>query len=104
MAFVMHDMELSDDDKLDAVMPIAMPDKPDYPFGLRITLCDPELEKLGVDESEATVGGIIHGHFLGRITSVSRNDGPHDKNTRIEIQIESLAVEDEDSENQQEDD
>lgn len=102
MPFVMHDMELSDDDKLDAVMPIAMPDKPDYPCGLRITLCDPELEKLGVDESEAVIDGMIHGHFLGRITSVSREAGPDSKRTRVEIQIESLALESEDEENEDE--
>lgn len=100
--FVMQSMEMSDDEKLDTAMPIPMPSKPDYPYGLRITLCDAELEKLGVDEAEAVVGGIIHGHFLGRITSVSRNENGDDKTCRIEVQIEDLAVESEDEENEDE--
>ena len=102
VVFVMKSMEMSDDEKLDTIQPIAMPSKPDYPYGLRITLCDAELEKLGVDESEAEVGGVIHGHFLGRITSVSRNENGDDKTCRIEVQIEDLAVESEDEENEDE--
>lgn len=96
---VMQSMELDDEDKLDAVMPIAMPDKPDFPYGLRISLCEKEFEKLGLDPADATVGGICHGHFLARVTSVSASEGSDGKCCRIELQIEDLAIESEDDEN-----
>lgn len=96
----MVDMELDDESKEDAIQPYAMPDKPDYPYGLRICLTHEELEKLNLDASDAFVGGMIHGHFMGRITSVSANDGENGSTCRIEIQIEALAVESEDAENE----
>ena len=55
----MVDMELSDEEKFDAVMPIAMPNKPDYPYGLRLCLTGKELEKLGIDPADLAVGGMI---------------------------------------------
>ncbi len=94
----MVDMELDDEDKLDAAMPIPMPAKPDYPFGLRICLTEKELEKLDLDHSEAFVGGTIHGKFMGRITSVSEDAREGGSSCRIEIQIERLAIESEDDE------
>lgn len=100
MAHIMKSMELDDEEKIDAVMPMVMPDKPDYPYGLRICLTDKEMEKLGVDSAEACVGGVVHGHFLARVTSVSSNqvDGGGD-NTRVELQITDMAIEGEDAEN-----
>lgn len=102
---VMQSMELDDESKLDAAQPIAMDSRPDYPYGLRICLTHEELKKLDLDPADAFVGGMIHGHFMGRITSASANDyegsGP---SCRIEIQIESLAIESEDAENEEADD
>ena len=97
----MVDMELSDDESLDTVMPIPG-DRPQYPYGLRICLTHQEFDKLGLDWRDAFVGGIVHGHFMGRITSVTASD--HENNddgptARVEIQIESLLLESEDSEN-----
>ena len=97
---MMQSMELSDDEKLDAIQPIAMPSKPDFPYGLRITLTEAELEKLGLDESEAEVGAMFHGHFMARVTSVSRNDDGDKKCCRVEAQIEDLGIESEDQENE----
>lgn len=94
----MRSMELDDDSKLDAVMPIAMSKKPDFPFGLRICLTEAEFEKLGLDPSEAEVGGICHLHGLARITSVSTNESDGGQSCRVEMQIENLAIEDEDAE------
>ena len=37
-------MELDDEDKLDAIMPIPMDNKPDFPYGLRICLTEKEPE------------------------------------------------------------
>lgn len=96
---MMKSMELGDEDKLDTLMPIAMPDKPDYPYGLRICLTEKEFEKLGLDHADAEVGGMCHGHFMARITSVSASEGDGGKTCRVEMQIEDLAIESEDEEN-----
>lgn len=85
-------MEMDDEDKMDAQMPILMPDKPDFPYGLCISLTSPELEKLGIDVTEATVGGMFHLEGLARITSISMNDGPDGQCCRLEAQIEDMAV------------
>lgn len=94
---VLKSMELSDDEKLDSVMPIPT-DRPDFPYGLRLCLCGEELEKLELDPAYAVVGGMIHGHFMARITSVSISDGEMSSGCRLELQIESLAIESEDEE------
>lgn len=96
----MTSMELDDEDKMDAVMPIAMPVGPDYPFGLRICLTEKEFTKLGLDPSEACVGGMVHGHFMARITSVSADDTTNGSSCRCEMQIEDLNIESEDAENE----
>ena len=94
----MTSMEMDDDEKLDAFCPIPMPMRPDYPFGLRITLTDKELEKLKIDHADAFVGGTFHGHFMARVTSVSADEGSDGKHCRLEAQIEDLAIESEDEE------
>jgi hypothetical protein len=91
---VMQSMELDDEEKLDAVYP--MPIKPDYPCGLRGCLTKSELDKLELEPEFAVVGGIIHMHALARITNV--NHGEND--CRVEFQIEDLAIESEDEENE----
>ena len=97
---MMQSMELSDEEKLDSIMPIAMPNKPDYPYGLRICLTEKEMAKLDLDETDPQVGGIFHGHFMARVTSVSLTDGAEGKCCRVEAQIEELAIESEDMENE----
>lgn len=97
----MKDMELDDEDKLDAELPIPT-DKPDYPYGLRICLTEKEFAKLDLDASCAEIGGMVHGHFMGRVTSVSMNDHESGQSCRVEIQIEALAIESEDDENKTE--
>lgn len=95
----MVSMELTDDEKLDAVTPIAMPDKPEFPYGMRICLTEAEFEKLKIDPAEAFVGGTFHLFGMARITNVSESDGPNGKTCRVECQIEDLAIESEDLEN-----
>lgn len=98
---VMSDMEMDDEDQLDAVMPIAMPEKARYPYGLRICLTEKEFEKLGLDPRDATVGGICHGHFLARVTDVHANESDSGSSCRVELQIEDLAIESEDEEDEE---
>lgn len=100
---MMKDMELEDEEVLDCPAP-ADCERAKYPYGLRISLTEKELEKLDIDPDEAFVGGICHLHALAKITSVSKNetqdaDGDPHENCRIELQICAMAVESEDEEN-----
>ena len=103
----MTDMELDDEDQMDACVPVDCP-KPKYPYGLRICLTESEMQKLGIEASDAFVGGIVHLHALAKITSVSCNEmetgtGESVENSRIELQICAMAVESEDEENREAD-
>ena len=96
------DMGLSDEEKLDAVMPIPAT-SPEYPYGLRICLCGPELDKLesegGLDDEMPDVGDYIDIRAFARVTSVSDSGNG---NRRIELQIERLALENENDEDMDE--
>jgi len=87
-------MEYDDEDKHDslATAPMPMPEQPDYPYGLRITLSEKELAKLELDPDEAESGASFTGVFRARITSVSKEERDGKKTCRIEAQIEKLAV------------
>jgi len=79
--------------------------RPRYPYGLRISLTQDELEKMKLDTADAFVGGICHLHALGKITSISNNEvenqeGEAKQDCRIEIQIVALSIESEDEENE----
>lgn len=87
------DMELDDEDKLDAVTPIPTA-RPDYPYGLRICLTDKELAKLGLSD-DCEVGDMIDMRCFGTVTSFSKNDSGEGSSCRVEIQIEKMAVENE---------
>lgn len=96
----MVDMELDDESKMDLASP-TIQDRPDYPWGLRISLTHTELEKLGLDIPEVEqVGGMVHGHFMARVTSISSNSGESGQCCRVELQIVALSVESEDLENE----
>ena len=103
MAYMRHmkSMELDDEEKLEHVAPISI-DRPDYPCGLKIFLTEKEFEKLGLDHTVAEVGGTVHGHFMGRITSVNQEERDGNQCCRVEIQIEDLEIESEDEENEEE--
>lgn len=98
----MVSMEMTDDEVADMNTPIAIPmkDRATYPYGLRISLTDKEFERMGIDSSDVQVGGTLHMHAMGTITSVSRNDFEGKQSERVEIQIEKLDIECEDSENE----
>jgi hypothetical protein len=96
--YQLADLSLSDDEKLDMATPIAMPDRPEYSYGTRICLTESELTKLGIDPSEATVGGYFMLHALCCVTSVSKNETEAGDCYRVEAQIEQAAVDGDDSE------
>ena len=83
-------------------MPCPSPaDAPRYPYGLCISLCEDELEKLGVDEGELEVGDIIHLHAFALVTSASESATMGgDKHCRVELQITHMSLESEDEENE----
>ena len=88
------DMELDDEDQLDMPMPIPM-DRPRYPCGLRICLGDAELKKLGLD-ADCNVGDMIDLRAFASVTCVHSEDG----SSRVELQIEKIALENEMTENE----
>ena len=91
---VLRSMELDDERKLDAVHPIPMDSRPDYPYGLRICLTKAEFDKLDLDPKDAEVGGMVHLVAVARITSVTHSDHEHadSPDCRVELQIEDLDV------------
>lgn len=106
MAIVFTDMQLTDDESNTLCMPCdPEPNKkllPRYPYGLCISLTEKELEKLGLDPKAAVSGGMVHLHAIARITATSNNTTQDGKeHHRIELQIEQMAVESEDEENEQ---
>ena len=92
------DMEMDDEDQLDCVCPMPMPEKARYPYGLRICLTHNELAKLGLD-ANCEIGDMIDIRAFACVTSVSINKTESGKEEcRVELQIEKMAVEDEESE------
>lgn len=85
-------MELDDEDKYDAPMVSDM--QPDFPYGLKLCLTTAELEKLGIDVKDASIGDYFHITALACVTSISSNDSPNGPCDRLEAQIEAMSVPD----------
>lgn len=93
MAFTkLVDMELDDEDKLDFCAPMPCP-RPDYPYGLRISLSEKELKKLGIATPQ--VGDYIDMRAFACVKSVSSDSSDGGETCRVELQIEKIAVENE---------
>jgi len=90
----MRSMEIPETEPADSLTKLFDRDENKFPMGLRITLGDRELETLGLDKS-CGYGDTVHLFGMARVCGI--HDGG------ICLQIEELAVEDEDEENQQED-
>jgi hypothetical protein len=100
----MKSVELSDDEKLDFPTPIPMK-KPDYPPGLIISLTEREGEKLDIDLTEAAVGDLVHIFAMARVISVhSHQDDKGSKCSKVCLQIEDMAFEDESTEEEPDED
>jgi hypothetical protein len=95
------DMELDDEDKLDMSIPCGPdinPTVPDYPWGLRISLTEKELEKLELDAKDAEIGDCVDLRAFGAVTCISMNERDGRKYCTVEIQLQKLAIENEASE------
>lgn len=93
----MVSMELDDEDVLDMACPIPISNKSSFPYGLRICLTHTELKKLNLD-SDCDLGDLIDIRAMARVTNVSKNKTDRGEECRIELQIEDLALEDENKE------
>jgi hypothetical protein len=83
------DLSYDEEEMVDNSLP-TMPEKPSYPYGLRICLCARELEKLGL--SLPKVGELLDMRAMAEVTSVS--DG--EMGQRVEMTIAMMRLEDED--------
>lgn len=91
----MADLALTDDEKERMMAPMSAESRPDYPWGLCITLTEKELEKLDLDD-DVDVGDMIDLRAFGEVTGVHKSDGC----CRVEIQLQRMAVENEMNEEQ----
>lgn len=89
------DMEMDDEDKFDATGPIPLPEKPTFPYGLKICLTEKELAKLDLSD-DCSIGDYIDIRAFACVTSVSKTD----TGTRVELQIERMSVENESTEDE----
>jgi len=89
------DMELDDEEKVDFCAPIACA-MPDFPYGLRLCLSEKELKKLGLPVPE--VGDYLDLRAFACVKSVSCDSNDRGETCRVELQIEKIAVENEDDE------
>lgn len=93
------DMARSTEEKISAVEEsMSVPaSAADYPYGLALQLDERDLEKLGLgDDCEA--GDTLHFVAMATVKSVSKNDYNGKKSCSINLQIEKMAVENEDAE------
>lgn len=98
MAHALKSMELTDEQKSDMVHPIAVSEKPNYPYGLRLSLDQDTLEKLGLDPAEAVgnIGGYVMIHAMACIkyatVSAEESEKDGEPRARIELQIEEMCI------------
>jgi hypothetical protein len=93
----MVDMALDAKEKAE----MAAPPAPNYPYGLCISLCQDELDKLNINKEDLNIGDILHLHCLAKVTSMSCSDNEGGSTCRVELQITNIAAESEDEENEQ---
>jgi len=95
----MVDMAIEPEEREEIVEKISSP--PRYPYGLCISLCEDELEKLGLEDEDIQVGDMLHLHCLTKVTSVSSHESEFGNNCRVELTITHIAAESEDEENEE---
>lgn len=94
----MTNLEMDDEEVLDTVAPYPIAKRARYPYGLRICLNQPELEKLKCPIDGFKVGDIIDLRAFGEVTCVSQDEA----SGRVEIQIQRLSIENEETESVEE--
>lgn len=93
MADDLVSMALTADSKMKSMeLPIAMTEKPEWPYGLCLSFTDEEMSKLDIDPAEAIVGQVFMMRAECRITCVSANDSENGSSFRMEARIERMSV------------
>lgn len=95
----MVDMARSTEEQEEVAQAISSP--PTYPYGLCISLCGEELDKLGFEDDDLEPGDMVHLHCMATVTSISKQANADSSNCRVELQITAIAAEDEDEENEE---
>lgn len=97
------DLAYTDEEMMDSSFPASCctitpnkPKGPTYPYGLMISLTEKELKKMKADVPE--IGDYIDLRAFATVTSVSEYDNADGQTCRIELQIEKIAIEDENDE------
>lgn len=90
----MKDMRLTSKEQAE----IMSPSPPTYPYGLCISLCNDELEKLGLNYEDLCTGDMLDLRCLASVTAKSSHDNGDGENQRIELQIQFMEAEDEEDE------
>ena|ERR1700744_1979882 len=98
----MKDMRVTEKEMAEKLSPTPM-DQPIYPYGLCISLCEDELQKLDLHDEELEPGDMIHLHSLAKVTSVSSTDTENGCNCRVELTLCYISCEDEDEEDSEAD-
>lgn len=76
---------------------------PKYPYGLCISLCKDEIDKLGLDVADLEIGDFLHLHSMARVTSFSIRETEGGSDPRIELTLAFIEVEDEGEEDDEAD-
>lgn len=88
----MHSMKMSKKEKKDSSPRAIGPgDGPSYPYGLRLSLNDDCLKKLGL-KSLPKVGTKMHVMAMGEVCAVSQHESENHEDRHVEIQIHELGV------------
>jgi hypothetical protein len=69
-------------------------DSPKYPWGLRLSLDNDALEKLGIDVTKLEIKTVVPVKGMARITSISSYESVENKGKQdsVDLQIEKLAL------------
>ena len=74
---------------------------PKYPYGLCISFGPDEIEKLGLDCSDCSVGDFLHLHAMAKVTSYSERETEDGVQPRIEMVLAFIDAEDEGEEDEE---
>lgn len=97
------DMQKTPKELKEDAAPISMGPQNLYPYGLCICLTQEELDKLDLDQDVDT-GDMIHLQAIGKVTSVSKYSTDEGQDCRVEIQLTSIALEEDSHDDEGDDD